>query len=193
VLRSTGAYLAASLRPIAALIVPLTLLFFHVAAWLEHQPLHRGEESILTVRVDPSVNLATIGVQAASSPSLELSASPFRSTLQRECSWRLKVLTPDRAAWVELRIGDQTERKRVAAGPGLSHIEPRRYRQDDGRSGLNTQEPPLPPQGVITAIELKYAARVYRMGGVDVGWLGAVFILSLVLALLLKRPLGVEF
>jgi hypothetical protein len=193
VLHSTAAYLAASLRPVAILIAPLTLLFFHVAGWLEYRPLEQGEDAIITVRVDPSIDLAAARVAAEGAPAVVVSAGPFRSVPRHECSWRLKAAAPDGAARVDIRVGDQTARKGIAAARGLCRIEPRLLRGDNWRSCLNGAEAPLPEGGAIAAIEVEYPVRAYRMGGMDVGWLGAVFVLSLGVALLLKRPLHVEF
>ena len=56
---------------------------------------------------------------------------------------------------------------------------------------LYPSETPLPDGSGLTAITIAYPERPFSVAGWDIGWSGVYLALTLVFALVLKRPLGV--
>ena len=84
-------------------------------------------------------------------------------------------------------------RKSVAATDGqMVRVSPRRLRGGIWTRLLHPLESALPAGSLAAAVTVDYPSRQLRLGSHRVNWLVALFALSLLFGLLLKRPMRVE-
>ena len=104
--------------------------------------------------------------------------------------WRI---TPQTEGEYELRllIGGQTITKTVRVASRVARRSPERLESGLINEILYPAEPPLPPDGPVTAITIPYPERDINLFGWRLNWLVVFFALSIVFAFVLRKPFGV--
>jgi uncharacterized membrane protein (DUF106 family) len=183
-----------ALKPMVWILPPVVLIMVHLHGFYGFRPLETGEETVLTVQIldaespRPPVELempegltpATPGVWA---PDLG------------QMAWRLRAES-EGTYQVAIRRGDAEIRKAVVVGGGIARLSPER----PGPGFLGQlewpSEPPVRPETGFGAITLTYPEASLSFLGLTMdsqwAWMILFFVLTMVVALALKRPLGVE-
>lgn len=208
ILRHNLSYLRLSLVPMVFLLPPLVLVVAQLQFHYGYRGLEPGDTSILEVRLAEGWEERGAVPRAPESgkPLVELELSPgIRQATpsvwipgDRTLSWRLEV---DEAGnhVIGVRVG---ERRLDKSAPGRGAIE-RRSPVRPERSFLDQliypAEPPLPAESAVEEIRLALEpAEVWFLGwtlrevvGVP-AWMILFFLLSVVFAFALRKPMGVE-
>jgi uncharacterized membrane protein (DUF106 family) len=183
-----------ALKPMVWILPPVVLIMVHLHGFYGFRAIESGEEAILTVTVletegqRPAVDLelpdglapATPGVWA---PELE------------QMAWRLRA-EADGDYEVVIRHADSEIRKSVVVGRGITRLSPER--PDPGFLGQLEwpSEPPVRPESGFGTITLTYPEATLSFLGLTMdsqwAWMILFFVLTMVIALALKKPLGVE-
>jgi hypothetical protein len=183
-------YLALMLVPALILCVPVSLLISLFEPYYGKAPLPVGESTIVTVKMSSPLNVG-FPDPLLQAPSGFLVETPgVRVPAEGEISWRIR---PTRAASGLLRVVLPTQifTKRIAAGSGASFLSTRRARSL-WEFFWHPTEDRLPP-GNVAWIEIQYPSRSINWLGLSLNWIVWLFALSILTALLLKRPLRVSF
>jgi hypothetical protein len=193
VLGGLAFYLLETLKPLAVLAVPVTLLLVQWDAWFAHRDLRPTEAMVVTVRLDPAPAAATRAVRLEASPGLAIETEPFVASGNGEVLWRIRSRGADPSGWVEVTVNGTTLRKSVASGlDRLAAISEVRVRGGWWERLTHPLEPALPPGQVVRSIAVDYPARALPLGRRSVSWLVALLVLSVGFGWLLKYPLRVE-
>ncbi len=194
ILAAVGRYLLQSLKPLAAMALPLGILLVQIAGWLPYRPLRPGESALVTVSLDDRVPLPGTVVTARSSGELVIETEPFVSAQGHEVLWRIRPHSLAPGGWIDIAVDGETLRKTVSvAQRGLARTSCQRVRGGVGARLLNPFERALPKDSAIRAIAIGYPPRHLFLGSHRVNAMVGLFVLSLAFGLLLKRPLRVEF
>ena len=185
-------YLRLSLRPLLILIVPLGLLFVQLYGWFQFRPLQPGETTLLTVRLDAAVPAGETAVSAVGSSGIVVEAPPFVSARRNEIVWRVRVVDAAVPAWVDVTAGGETIRKALVTGLALRAVSTERVRDGAWNRLMHPSEKRLAPGSCTVSVAVAYPRRRFGLGPFDANWVLAVFAMSLVVVLALKRPLRVE-
>ena len=135
------------------------------------------------------------GILIDSKPELEVDSDlirvetpPVRSMEDGEVAWRIKALQPGRHRF-KLRIGENELVKELVVGESWTKVSFLRT-----SSVLNALlypgEEMIPAGEPFSAVEVGYSTLPILLLGWDFHWLLLFFLLSLVFALLLKKPMG---
>jgi len=193
VLRANLGYLRYSTLPIAVMIIPVALILIHLEPWFGRVPLTPGAAVRVAVVFDglrrrplPAVNL-----RPSSDGAYRGETPPLRIPSFREIDWRVRIVN-EGVTELRFALGDRTFTKEVVAGSGLLRVTPTRSGGGLVAKLLHPGEASLDPALGIRAVEVDYPPRAFAMLGVSMPWWLAFFILALVFAFLLKKPLGVE-
>ena len=195
ILRETWTYFKLSMVPMLWTIVPIVIVVIHLQFQYGYEPLDPGESALLRVELSEEA-AASVDATRGADVSLEAPAGVRVETplvwvpTQREAGWRIAAETPGEYELV-VRIGEErvTKSVRVAGTTELrSPVRP---------SGFLGQiawpaEAPLPRGSQVEAIRLDYVDGEVDMFGWGTHWMIAFFILTMVFAFVLAKPMGVK-
>ena len=186
VFRHTLSYLRLSLAPTLWLIVPMLALLLHMEFHFGYAGLMTGEPALLKLRFDGAALPASLEAPAA--VSVETPGVVLPS--EREIVWRIR---PHAAGAYDLRVhlGGRVLGKTLLVSDAVARRSPVRPDTDLLNQLLYPSEPPLPSGISLSAITIAYPERGFVVAGWNIGWSGLYLVLTLVFALVLKRPFGV--
>jgi hypothetical protein len=190
ILRHSLTYMRLSLVPMLWVIVPIILLMIQLQFHYGYRPLEPGESAIVKVSLaddgragDVELMLSTVGPVEVETPLLLLPG-------EGEADWRIGARGKG-AHELRLAAPDVELVKSVAVGAMRGAISPRRP-----SSGLLDQllypvEAPVPGDGPVDSIEVAYEAATVSLLGWETHWMIVFFILTIVFAFALQKPLRV--
>ncbi|MFO0919254.1 MAG: hypothetical protein U0872_13195 [Planctomycetaceae bacterium] len=188
---ANGAYLWQFLKPMAIGLVPLVLIFVQLESWFDRRPLKVGEQAVLTVRLDPSHPVMTTPAEITVPASARIDSPPIRTPSRNEIAWRI-VATESGSEWLNLKVGDTTERKSLVVSDRLARVSPRRESRGIVRELFAPSEPPLATDGAVTRMELSYPRREIDLGLTEIPWVISAVVLMMTFSLLLGQLFGVR-
>lgn len=192
VLKANLTYLGANLKPLAVMIVPLVLILAQLSLWYDRAPLRPGQETLLKVGLAAGADPLTLDLALEASAGVEVTSPPVRIPDAHEVVWRLKAVSPGEGRLL-LRTGGRTIGKTVTVGGRLlTRVSPIASRGSLVSRVLYPGEAPLPAGTAVRSVELLYPAAGLRAFGLDVSWLVAYLVLSIVFGLALKGVFKVE-
>jgi hypothetical protein len=149
-----------------------------------------GEAAIVTVKMEQPLQPEFPSPVLQAPPGFAVETPGVRILGEREVSWRIRPLRP---ASGSLRIVFPTEilTKKIASGAGFQFLSTRRARSL-WQLFWHPTESRL-PVGDVAWIDIQYPSRSLHWLGLGVNWIVWLFVLSMLTALLLKRPLRVSF
>jgi uncharacterized membrane protein (DUF106 family) len=188
ILRWNGRYVALTIVPLLWLIVPLVLLIAQLEFHYGYRGLGLGETALVEAELK-SADGAKPAAALEAPPGIEVQTPPLWIPARREIAWRIRAQSAGEYE-LKLTVAGVTETKRVVVSEALVRRSPVRV------SGLLDQliypaEPPLPRSSPIRSIAVSYASRDVEIFGWGLHWMIWFFVLSIVFAFALRRPLGV--
>lgn len=191
-LLSNGLYLRKSFKPILFFIVPVVAIIIQLGSRYEYRPFRVGEPIIVTLQADDlaeKVELSRVNIELPE--GLNADMPPVRVGQLREINWRLKAEKSGVFAIV-FKYDRNTATKRIEIEQPLVAISPT-LEQASYKTLMNPAEKSLSSSNFAAMISILYPQRDFEVFGINMHWLIAFFVFSLILALALKRVLNVEF
>ena len=186
----TFRFMGLALVPMLIMIVPVTLVMTQLNLRFAVRPLEAGESVLVKALVwDVAALDQPITLDVPDGVTVETPPVRIRST--REIAWRLRVDRPGDHALV-MRIGVETLEKRLVGGTRWGPVVQRRTGRGLVDTLLYPGEPPIAAGHSVEAVEIIYPPLELRMLGIDVDWLIAFLVLSMVFGFAFKGILGVE-
>lgn len=193
ILRHVLVYQALALKPMLFILPPLVLLIVQLHAFYGFRSPADDEALVLTARFEAGVARPEVTLEL---PPAVVAETPGVWAAERgELTWRLRVDEPGRHV-IRLRGPDGTWDKTVTASDRIVRLSPVR----PGRSFLAQlewpSEPPLPTASSLRELALDYPDARFDMWPFSsewrYAWMVAFFVLTMVVAVALRKPLGVE-
>ena len=186
-------YLRLSLVPMAWLLVPLVLLVAQLQFRYGYTGLAPGQSTVVAAvlaadRVPPGGVRPKVTLDAPDGVRVE-SPAVWAPALG-EVSWRVVGERPGRYA-LRLRLGDETVTKSLVVADGPLRRSPRRPPPRLLDELLWPAEAPLAATAPFTAVRVVYPEAGFGPFGWRLHWLVWFFALSVIFALILRRPFGV--
>jgi uncharacterized membrane protein (DUF106 family) len=192
ILKANLAYMGANLKPLAVMIAPLVLILAQLSLWYDRAPLPTGEETLVKVRLDKTVDPLTLDLGLETPPGIEVTSPVVRSSDEHEAVWRIKAVAPG-SGRVVVRLGRlAVEKTIIAGGPALARVSPLASRGSFWKRVLFPGEPPLASSTPVRSVEVLYPAARLAAFGLGVHWLVAYLVLSVVFGFALKGVFKVE-
>jgi hypothetical protein len=179
-----------ALVPMAAMVVPVTLMLGQLSLWYQQRPLAVGEEAVVTVTLAGNADAPIPEVSLAPTDAVETLVGPVRVMSKREVCWNIKACANGHHR-VAFRVGDQVIDKELAIGPGFMRVSARRPAWVWSDVLLYPAEPPLERDSPVRSIEISYPSRSSWTSGTD-RWVIFWFAVSLIAAFGFRRTLGVN-
>ncbi len=192
IVAANGRYLMTLLRPFALALVPSVLLLIQLAGWYEYRPFAFGEPVLLTVDFAGPSPVLSEEAELRPSDGLTVETEGLRIPSLNEISWRLRARSAGSPS-VVVHVGDLLLAKEIVIGSGMRRISDRRVRAGFWNELLHPGEPPLPHDGPVESIRVRYPHRQLFLGDTEVHWLLAFLVLTMLFGLLFGRLLKVSF
>lgn len=186
-LRENARYFAAMLRPAGFASLPLAGLVVVMQGLYGWRPLTVGEAAVVTVQFRSTEALRG-PIELEAPPGIAVETPPVRAVASRQVSWRIRALAPVRG-WLQVRAPGFQESKSIRAGNGLGWVSPRRVRSlwqwlwQPWEARLQADR--------IEWIAVGYPAAEWVLFGLRAHWLVWFLVLSMLTALVLRKPFGV--
>lgn len=193
ILRATGRYFLHTLIPLAILLVPFGLIVAQLQFHYGYGGLEVGDTTLLKVRLQEPASAdgqkPDAGLTAPSGVEVETPAVWIPS--ERTLVWRLRAAEPGEHT-LDLDVGGESLSKSLTVSDRVVRRSPLRPGGKSlGAQLLYSAESPLPADGPVESIELRYPDAEVNLLGLHMHWIIAFLILTVVAALLLRKPLGV--
>ncbi|HUF75107.1 MAG TPA: hypothetical protein VMM35_02455 [Longimicrobiales bacterium] len=195
IFRETWTYFKLSMVPMLWMIVPIVIVVIQLQFQYGYEPLEPGDSTLLRIELTAegaermaATDAADVSLEAP--PGVRVETPVVWVPSQREAGWRIAAETPGEYELM-VRVGDErlTKSLRVAGSTELrSPVKP---------SSLWEQiiwpaESPIPRGSQVEAIRVDYVDGEVDMFGWGTHWIIAFFILTMIFAFALQKPLGVK-
>lgn len=180
-----------SLRPLAVMIVPVSLQLAQMGLWYQHRPLQLGEEALVTVQLasDRMTSMPAIAMEA--SPAAEVLLGPVRIQNNREILFKIRAREPGRHQLVFTADKVKVE-KELVIGQGFKAVSTVRPGWTWTSILMHPIEHPLTQvERPFQSISIQYPPRPTWASGADT-WVIYFFLASLVAAFIFKPLLKVK-
>lgn len=193
VLRHNLTYLRLSLAPLVWLLVPFALLTSHLQSYYAYDGFVPGDSTVVKVRLpatavaagaEPAVALVVPAGIRVETPLIWIPS-------EREAAWRIGFDDPG-SHDIVIHAGGAAVSKRLQVSDRVGRRAPGRYRSAFRTLLFSPAEPPIPADAPIDAVEVTYRARHLGFFGLNVDWLPAFAVLTLMSAWLMRSRFGVD-
>lgn len=184
-------YLGLTLPALVVLTIPMVFTLAQLDARYAHRPFRSGETTVLTVVLAGEAVSSLDRVTLATPPSITVEAGPVRNRIDGSLAWRIRA--EDKGAH-QLRIMDGSTElgtREMVTGEGLVPLG-ETSNQSWLHGVLYPGAPPLPKNGSLKELTLRLPPRHTTYLGVELHWLLAFMIFSMVAGLALKDALRVS-
>jgi uncharacterized membrane protein (DUF106 family) len=193
VIRSNIQYLRHSLRPLLFIIVPVLIIMVQLGIRYGNQPFEPGDVTVLSAELRDGVRPTETDLELVAPMAIRVLSPPLRIDATREIEWKIQALMPGTHE-VSLTVGDEVLTKSVTVGPErrvgkLADVRPTAGTWD---AFLYPSERPIPRDSVVKAIRVGYPRRELSLFGLNIHWLIAFFVVSVVAGFALKGVFGID-
>ncbi len=192
ILRANLRYMSYSLKPLLVMIFPVILILIQLNFWFNYRAPEPGESVLLKVKLKQEYNPLEIELRLQPSAAFVEEVPPLRIEEENEIDWRLAFTDTGTYSLVLLVGKDRLEKNITVGNTRLTRLSPLRVRRNFSQELQYPTEPPLPPESPVTSIEIVYATQGLNLFGLNVHWLIAFFVLSVVFGFAFKGIFGVE-
>jgi len=195
ILRDVARYQLLALKPMIFILPPLVLVMVHLHQYYGFRPLHPADEVLLeVVLADVAVGAARPDIELDLPAGLETTTPAVWSPAIGAVAWRLAAREAG-SYEVGVKLGAEVVTKTVAVSDRVVRLSPERPPSTFVDQLEWPSEPPVPDGSAIRAILLAYPEGGVSLGGWawewSFAWMVVFFVLTMVVAVALRKPLGV--
>jgi hypothetical protein len=177
------------------MIVPLLFVLTQLAMRYEFRPLVDGEQTVIAMHIKPEAWKASRDVQLDSGEGFDIETESLRDEKNSTIYWRVRASgqEPTKLQW---RIGDQTISKDlpISSTHGVLEVSnPRRPGVSIWDQVLYPAESSLPADSPIQSIDLQLTPGDTPILGVSIPWWATFFLVSMLVAFIAGKFMGVQY
>ena len=152
-----------------------------------------GEAALVEVKLRDGFPVLEQSVSLSVPAYVRVETEGVRVSAPAEVAWRLRA-EHEGSEGIDVEVGGEAPvRKQLIVGETLQKVSARRSSRGFWESLFFPAEPPIDNASSIVEIDVRYPARQLYLGNMEVDWVLAFVILTMIFGLLLKRPLRVQF
>jgi len=179
-----------ALVPMIVMMVPVLLFLGQLALWYQKQPLHVGEEAVVTLKINGDKDAAWPKIALEPTNALDVDIGPVKVVSEREVCWNIKAKEKGLHHLV-FQVGDEKVDKELAVGDGFMRVSEQRPGWAWFDVLTNPWEKPFSSDSQIESIKIVYPERSSWVDGTDT-WVIYWFIVSFVAAILFRKVFNVN-
>ena len=194
-LRSTGLRMLHSLPPMLVMIVPLLFVLTQLAMRYEFRSLVNGEQSVVAIHIKPGSWITCQDVSLETGNGFVVETDALRDEKNSTIYWRIRAEGSETTT-LEWTIDDHLIRKQlpVTRSPDVLQISnPKRVGASVWNQLLYPAESGLDSDSPIDSIEVQLTPRDTPIFGWKVPWWVTFFVVSMLVALVSGRFMGVQY
>ncbi len=194
-LRSTGRRLLHSVPPMLVMIVPLLLVLTQLAMRYEFRSLVEGEQTVVAMHIKPDAWKASRDITLDSADGFVVETESLRDEKSFTIYWRVRA-DGDESKLLQWTIGGQTISKvlPMSATPSVLQVSnPRRPGLSVWDRLLYPAESSLTADSPIESIDIQLTPRDTPILGWRVPWWATFFLVSMLVAFIAGKFMGVQF
>jgi hypothetical protein len=200
VLKHNVLYLQHTLVPLLILCIPLIIITFQVNARGGYLPLSVQENFIVRADLDDKIPIGDESqlmekIYCTASPEIRVETLPLRVTRERKVFWRARVVALSENGRATLQIGiqggDAIVERSVVIGPVAGGFQPLKAKYSFWNGWDHGVEGFIPDSAKIQAISIGYRRAGYPFLFWKLDAVVLYFVLTMLLGIALKKPLGV--
>lgn len=184
IFRAAFMLLVHSLRPLAVMIIPVSLLLTQLSLWYQAAPLQPGEDAVVIVQLNGQGDSPLPDVAISSMPNATIDVGPFPVPYNRQICWKIRADKPGTEPII-FKIGSKEYQKELAVGDNFTRVSIKRPAAKDADAIMHPAEKPFPPESVVQSISIEYLDRPSKICGTD-WWVIYLFAVSMIAALVFK-------
>jgi hypothetical protein len=174
--------------PMLILLLPMMLGLAQMGVRYQWRPLHVGEVTLLRLRLaDQSFDAAAVALR--DHPGIAVEAGPVPGG--GDVVWRVRAIEPGRHT-LSFAVGDTVIEKEVVVGDAFERISARRSAAAWTDQLLHPTERRIPPDAHTRFIAVAYSGIDSWVRGANY-WVLYYFVISMIVALILKPLFNVKF
>ena len=194
-LKSTAMRLLHSVPPMLVMIAPLLLILSQLAMRYEYRPLIAGEQAVIAMRIKPDRWKETREITLDAGDGFVVETDSLRDEKNSTVFWRVRAAGgPSKSLlW---HIGDQTVSKDLpmsASQDVLQISNPKRSGVSFWDQLLYPAEASLPIDSPIESIDIQLQPRDTPLCGWSIPWWATFFLVSMVVAFIAGKFMGVQY
>jgi len=190
-------YQALALKPMIFILPPLVLVMVQLHQFYGFRGLQPGDRALMTVQLDPAATTTAARPEIALDvpEGLHVDTGPVWVPSLAQISWELGV-DAEGDYDLPITVDGETASKSLRATDRLIRLSPERPPRTFTGQLEWPSEQPLETTGAIRSITLGYAEGTIGFLGLEFewsfAWMVVFFVLTMVIALVLRKPMGVE-
>jgi uncharacterized membrane protein (DUF106 family) len=186
-LRHNATYLRLSLAPMIWMFVPLALLVAQLQPYYGYSGFAVGRPLLVTAQFAGEHQAAALEAPTA----IRVETPAVLVPALDQAVWRIVPTAPGDFA-LQLRIADKTYAKTIHVSEGLARRSPVRVQSGFFQQAAYPSETPLADAGALSSISMAYPEDGIELFGLTLHWIVVYVVMTMVFALVLRRPLHVE-
>jgi len=193
-LRNNGVYVALSLVPLLVMLLPMGLAFAQLQFHYGYHGLqpHQSTTVTMTFTDDAVSGSAPPSVELEAPEGVEIETPAVWIPSKRQLAWRVVGEQPGRFQLMWTLPEGKTDKSLVVSNE-YQRISPVRYEKGLLHQLLYPAEPPIAAALPVHSITVGYASRSIPFLGLELPWWLIWFLMSVVVALMIRDRMGVTF
>lgn len=184
------ALLLNSLIPLAVMMIPMVMILAQLQSWYGYLPLNPGENAVVTVQLDSDESLDSVKI--ASISGAHIVTGPVRIQTLNQAAWTIQA-DEEGIGMITFEVNGQQFNKSLTIGKDqYVQVSPLRPGSQISNALLYPTEKPFKTDAAVQSVKISYPQRTWD-AGITNSWLIDFFIMSCILALLLKNTIKVSF
>ncbi|MEN8006459.1 MAG: hypothetical protein ABFS42_05555 [Candidatus Krumholzibacteriota bacterium] len=189
--RANFRYLGLTLPALVVLTVPMVFTLAQLDSRFAHRPFQSGETTVLSLKLSAETDINLEDVTLETPAGLTVEAGPVKDGFSGALAWRLRA--EDRGTHLLRILHGTTElaTREVVVGNKLTPLG-QSSRKDWLHGVFYPGAPPLDRDGSLDELTLRLPTRQTRYLGIEMHWLVAFMVFSLLSGLVMKDALRVS-
>jgi hypothetical protein len=186
----TGKYFVLNLFPLLLVLPLMFLLFVQMDIRYGMRPFRVNED--IVVKAGFSQDIGTLTVELQADPHFQVRMNPVFIPSLREVDWKLRA-GQNGASAIAISVNGTTVLKNLLIGERVPALSNKKMAASGWAHFIYPVEKLLAPAPALKYISLQYPPRSIGFLGLHTHWLVYYLVLTMIIALALKKKFGVEF
>jgi uncharacterized membrane protein (DUF106 family) len=185
-------YITHSFKPLAVMILPVVLILIQMNFWFGYESLKPGESTLLKVKLEEGYNPLQTNLSLETDPEIFIETPPLRIEEYGEINWRISSRESGVHNVHVIIAGNKISKTISTSTKPLSKLSPSKRRQKLVDELFYPVESPISKDLPVKSIEVLYSSKSMTIFGLNIHWLIAYFVLSIIFGFSFKGVFKVE-
>ena len=183
-------YFSLNLLPLIVVLPILAPMFAQMDVRYGMRPFNMDEVAVVKAYFNEDVE--NLDIKLVDNGAVKLLMNPVFVKAEKQVNWKVAVRS-DKAIDLEIKVGDTTYKKALAAGNYKGAISNKKFSHSNIEHMMYPAEPLFNPAKELDAVYVGHPGKTINFLGTRIHWLWHYLVWVLVIVLGLRKKFGVEF